>query len=47
VLYTPLNAFFDVVALGTTRWTWIGAALIAFLVAWFIVASIVDRRVTS
>jgi len=46
VLYTPLNAFFDVVALGTTRWTWIGAALIAFLVAWFIVASIVDRRVT-
>ncbi|MEF8757223.1 MAG: cation-translocating P-type ATPase, partial [Halobacteriales archaeon] len=29
VLYTPLNGFFDVVALGASGWTWIGAALIA------------------
>jgi Ca2+-transporting ATPase len=47
VLYTPVNDLFDVVPVGTTGWTWIGAALVAFLVAWFMVASIVNRWVAE
>jgi Ca2+-transporting ATPase len=43
VLYTPVNEFFDVEPIGATGWTWIGAALVGFLVVWVVAASFVDR----
>ncbi|MGM0592119.1 MAG: cation-translocating P-type ATPase [Halobacteriota archaeon] len=43
VLYTPLNEFFDVVALGTTEWAWIAAAFVAFVALGAVVENSIGR----
>jgi len=43
VLYTPLNAFFDVVAPAPDDWLRIGAAFLAFLVLTVLAESLADR----
>jgi Ca2+-transporting ATPase len=43
VLYTPLNQFFDVVALAATEWIWIGAAFVAFLALGLVVETAITR----
>ncbi|MDY6768869.1 MAG: cation-transporting P-type ATPase [Candidatus Nanohaloarchaea archaeon] len=43
VLYTPLNAFFDVVPLGSTAWLQLAAGFTAFLVLNRVMAAGLDR----
>ncbi|WP_158059172.1 cation-translocating P-type ATPase [Halorussus halophilus] len=44
VLYTPLAAFFGVVSLGATEWTWLGAAFLAFVAANLLLYLLSDQR---
>ncbi|MBU1120905.1 cation transporting ATPase C-terminal domain-containing protein, partial [Candidatus Micrarchaeota archaeon] len=37
VLYTPLNVFFNTVALGITEWAYIiGVGIVLYLVSWVV-----------
>jgi Ca2+-transporting ATPase len=43
VLYTPLNAFFEVVPVSPRGWAWIAAAFVAFLALNLVAAAALDR----
>jgi len=47
VLYTPLNAFFDVHPVSFREWTWIGAAFVGFLGLNLGLSALLDRIFSS
>jgi Ca2+-transporting ATPase len=46
VLYTPLNAYFRVTALGLNDWALIGSGLVAFSILTILYNNIVEKRLT-